>query len=59
MNLPTVFLRELKVVEIKSIGLLLLAILPGAFVEPDEEQVKKVQGDFQSFEFMPQDPYLT
>lgn len=28
---------------IKSIGLLLLAILPGAFVEPDEEQVKKAK----------------
>lgn len=29
-------------VSIKSIGLLLLAVLPGAFVEPDEEEVKKV-----------------
>jgi membrane-associated protease RseP (regulator of RpoE activity) len=28
-------------IKIKSIGLLLLAILPGAFVEPDEEGVKK------------------
>ena len=28
-------------VKIKSIGLLLLAVLPGAFVEPDEEGVKK------------------
>ncbi len=28
-------------VRIKSIGLLLLAILPGAFVEPDEEDVEK------------------
>lgn len=28
-------------VKIKSIGVLLLAILPGAFVEPDEEGVKK------------------
>ncbi|MDP3066158.1 MAG: site-2 protease family protein [Methanobacteriaceae archaeon] len=29
-------------VRIKSIGVLLLAILPGAFVEPDEEEVIKV-----------------
>lgn len=29
-------------VKIKSIGVLLLAIIPGAFVEPDEEEVKKV-----------------
>jgi membrane-associated protease RseP (regulator of RpoE activity) len=29
-------------VNIKSIGVLLLAIIPGAFVEPDEEEVKKV-----------------
>ena len=29
-------------VTIKSIGLLLLAVLPGAFVEPDEEEIKKV-----------------
>ena len=29
-------------VSIKSIGVLLLAIIPGAFVEPDEEEVKKV-----------------
>ncbi len=28
-------------VRIKSIGLLLLAVLPGAFVEPDEDDVKK------------------
>lgn len=28
-------------VRIKSIGLLLLAVIPGAFVEPDEEDVKK------------------
>lgn len=28
-------------VRIKSIGVLLLAVLPGAFVEPDEEDVKK------------------
>ncbi|MGB9936248.1 MAG: site-2 protease family protein [Methanobacterium sp.] len=28
-------------IEIKSIGVLLLAVLPGAFVEPDEEGVKK------------------
>lgn len=28
-------------IKIKSIGLLLLAIIPGAFVEPDEEEVKK------------------
>ncbi len=30
-------------IKIKSIGVLLLAILPGAFVEPDEEQVKKAK----------------
>lgn len=30
-------------IKIKSIGLLLLAILPGAFVEPDEEQIKKAK----------------
>lgn len=28
-------------VKIKSIGVLLLAVLPGAFVEPDEEDIKK------------------
>jgi membrane-associated protease RseP (regulator of RpoE activity) len=28
-------------IKIKSIGVLLLAILPGAFVEPDEKEVKK------------------
>lgn len=28
-------------IKIKSIGLLLLAVLPGAFVEPDEEEVAK------------------
>ena len=28
-------------IKIKSIGVLLLAVLPGAFVEPDEEEVKK------------------
>lgn len=28
---------------IKSIGLLLLAVLPGAFVEPDEEEIKKAK----------------
>ena len=28
-------------VRIKSIGLLLLAVLPGAFVEPDEDDIKK------------------
>jgi membrane-associated protease RseP (regulator of RpoE activity) len=29
-------------VRIKSIGVLLLAVLPGAFVEPDEDEVKKL-----------------
>ncbi|MCE5215241.1 MAG: site-2 protease family protein, partial [Methanobacterium sp.] len=29
-------------VSIKSIGVLLLAVLPGAFVEPDEDEVKKL-----------------
>ena len=28
-------------ISIKSIGVLMLAILPGAFVEPDEEEIKK------------------
>jgi membrane-associated protease RseP (regulator of RpoE activity) len=28
-------------IKIKSIGLLMLAVIPGAFVEPDEEEVKK------------------
>jgi len=28
-------------IKIKSIGLILFAVLPGAFVEPDEEEVKK------------------
>jgi len=35
-------LARVEGVSIKSIGVLLLAILPGAFVEPDEEEVKKV-----------------
>ncbi|MGZ4857260.1 MAG: site-2 protease family protein [Methanobacteriaceae archaeon] len=35
-------LARVEGVRIKSIGVLLLAILPGAFVEPDEEEVKKV-----------------
>jgi membrane-associated protease RseP (regulator of RpoE activity) len=30
-------------VSIKSIGLLLFAILPGAFVEPDEEEIKNIK----------------
>ena len=30
-------------ISIKSIGLLLFAILPGAFVEPDEEELKKAK----------------
>lgn len=34
-------LARVEGVRIKSIGLLLLAILPGAFVEPDEEDVEK------------------
>lgn len=34
-------LARVEGVRIKSIGVLLLAILPGAFVEPDEEDVKK------------------
>ncbi len=36
-------LARLEGVRIKSIGLLLLAILPGAFVEPDEEDIKKIR----------------
>ncbi|MBU4535985.1 MAG: site-2 protease family protein [Euryarchaeota archaeon] len=36
-------LARVEGVEIKSIGVLLLAILPGAFVEPDEEQIKKIK----------------
>lgn len=35
-------LARVEGVRIKSIGLLLLAILPGAFVEPDEDDIKKV-----------------
>lgn len=34
-------LARVEGVKIKSIGVLLLAVLPGAFVEPDEEGVKK------------------
>jgi membrane-associated protease RseP (regulator of RpoE activity) len=34
-------LARVEKIKIKSIGVLLLAILPGAFVEPDEEGVKK------------------
>lgn len=34
-------LARVEGVRIKSIGVLLLAILPGAFVEPDEEDIKK------------------
>jgi len=30
-------------IKLKSVGLLLLAIFPGAFVEPDEKQVKKAK----------------
>ncbi|MDI6702635.1 site-2 protease family protein [Methanothermobacter wolfeii] len=35
-------LARVEGVRIKSIGLLLLAVLPGAFVEPDEDDIKKV-----------------
>jgi membrane-associated protease RseP (regulator of RpoE activity) len=35
-------LARVEGVRIKSIGVLLLAVLPGAFVEPDEEEVKKI-----------------
>jgi membrane-associated protease RseP (regulator of RpoE activity) len=34
-------LARVEGVSIKSIGVLMLAILPGAFVEPDEEEIKK------------------
>lgn len=34
-------LARVEGVSIKSIGLLLLAVLPAAFVEPDEEEIKK------------------
>lgn len=34
-------LARVEGISIKSIGLLLLAILPGAFVEPDEDEIKK------------------
>ncbi len=34
-------MARIEKVKIKSIGVLLLAVLPGAFVEPDEEDVKK------------------
>ncbi len=36
-------LARVEGVNIKSIGVLLLAILPGAFVEPDEEQIQKIK----------------
>ncbi|QUH23354.1 site-2 protease family protein [Methanobacterium alkalithermotolerans] len=36
-------LARVEGVEIKSIGVLLVAILPGAFVEPDEEQIQKIK----------------
>lgn len=35
-------LARVEKVSIKSIGLMLLTILPGAFVEPDEEELKKI-----------------
>jgi membrane-associated protease RseP (regulator of RpoE activity) len=35
-------LARVEKISIKSIGLMLLAILPGAFVEPDEEEMKKI-----------------
>jgi len=35
-------LARVEKVNIKSIGLLLFAILPGAFVEPDDEQINKL-----------------
>ena len=34
-------LTRVEKLKVKSIGLLLFAILPGAFVEPDEEEIKK------------------
>ena len=34
-------LARVEGISIKSIGVLMLAILPGAFVEPDEEEIKK------------------
>ncbi|MGC9517183.1 MAG: site-2 protease family protein [Methanomicrobiales archaeon] len=34
-------LARVEGVSIKSIGLLLLAVLPGAFVEPDDDEIKK------------------
>ncbi len=36
-------LARVEGVSIKSIGVLLLAILPGAFVEPDEDEIKKTK----------------
>ncbi|MEM4524928.1 MAG: site-2 protease family protein [Methanothermobacter sp.] len=35
-------LARIEGVKIKSIGLLLLAIIPGAFVEPDEDDIKRL-----------------
>jgi membrane-associated protease RseP (regulator of RpoE activity) len=35
-------LARVEKISIKSIGLMLLAILPGAFVEPDEEEMKQL-----------------
>lgn len=36
-------LARVEGISIKSIGVLMLAILPGAFVEPDEEEIKKAE----------------
>lgn len=36
-------LARVEKINIKSIGLLLFAVLPGAFVEPDEEDMKKAE----------------
>jgi membrane-associated protease RseP (regulator of RpoE activity) len=36
-------LSRVEKINIKSIGLLLFAVLPGAFVEPDEEDMKKAE----------------
>lgn len=36
-------LARVEGVKIKSIGLLLLAIIPGAFVEPDEDDIKRLK----------------
>ena len=45
-------LARVEGISIKSVGLLLLAVIPGAFVEPDDDEIKKakeiLEGDAKS-----------